>query len=504
MAHDVFISYSAEDKATANAVCASLEGRRLRCWIAPRDIAPGEDWSQSIMNALASSRVLVLVLTRNANNSPQVRHEIERAVNKGLVIVPVRVEDFQPCESLMYFLGAVHWLDALTPPLAAHLKRLAESVAGFLDKPIDNAPPAGTAQAAPSETDRRHEHRSNGKARERTPPPGPTTGVDDGVSPDAPPTVASTTRPPNRLWMRLGAIAAVIVTVLIGIRLWPAPPPPQIETSDSPREPVSNVDPSAATLARAYDALIAGKLDESESLARQVLASGNLQQTAYALLANALCEQFWLTRDDPAKLEEARRQLAAAEQLGPPDAQTLTARGNLLIDEQPKRAVEALREAVKADDASAYSHHQLGFALGQDNRHDEALLEYKRALELAPNMDWVQANLGWTLLQLNKPGEAIPHLVKARDEDLSAPHRRYLLGSALLNTGDLGGAQREFTEAVRLTPDLNLDAGRLYRAELAGAVYKLTGDRDRAWKIVKPAWQKGLRGHWVLREIGVE
>ncbi len=40
MAHDVFISHSAKDKATADAVCAVLEAEGIRCWIAPRDVLP--------------------------------------------------------------------------------------------------------------------------------------------------------------------------------------------------------------------------------------------------------------------------------------------------------------------------------------------------------------------------------------------------------------------------------------------------------------------------------
>jgi hypothetical protein len=52
MAHDVFISHSTEDKAVADAVCAILEKNGVRCWIAPRDILPGADWSASIVDGI--------------------------------------------------------------------------------------------------------------------------------------------------------------------------------------------------------------------------------------------------------------------------------------------------------------------------------------------------------------------------------------------------------------------------------------------------------------------
>jgi hypothetical protein len=70
MAHDVFISYSSKDMAAGEAVCTALEGRGLRCWIAPRDIIPGIGWAKSIVRAIGQSRIMVLVFSENANASP--------------------------------------------------------------------------------------------------------------------------------------------------------------------------------------------------------------------------------------------------------------------------------------------------------------------------------------------------------------------------------------------------------------------------------------------------
>jgi hypothetical protein len=128
MPFDVFISYSVHDKLTAQAVCATLESNGIRCWIAPRDIMPGSEYGDAIVDAINQSRALVLVFSSYANQSPQIRREVERAVSKGLPIVPLRIEDIAPTQSLEYFIGAVHWLDALTPPLEHHLQRLAEAV----------------------------------------------------------------------------------------------------------------------------------------------------------------------------------------------------------------------------------------------------------------------------------------------------------------------------------------------------------------------------------------
>jgi hypothetical protein len=128
MAHDVFVSYSSRDKAVANAVCATLESRRIRCWMAPRDVLPGVPYGEALIDAIQGSRVMVLVFSASANDSPQVLREVERAASKGIPIIPFRIEDVTPSKSMEFFISAPHWLDALTPPLEAHLGRLGETV----------------------------------------------------------------------------------------------------------------------------------------------------------------------------------------------------------------------------------------------------------------------------------------------------------------------------------------------------------------------------------------
>jgi hypothetical protein len=96
--------------------------------MAPRDILPGMDWGGSIIDAIAASRVMVLVLSSNSNTSSQVKREVERAVNKDVIVIPFRIEDVSLSKSLEYQLSSTHWMDALTPPLEDHLQTLAERI----------------------------------------------------------------------------------------------------------------------------------------------------------------------------------------------------------------------------------------------------------------------------------------------------------------------------------------------------------------------------------------
>lgn len=136
MPHEVFISHSSEDRPLAHAVCAALEASGVRCWIAPRDITPSQSWAAAITNAIAQTRVVVLVFTAHANVSKYVLNEVTLAVEHTRTIVPFRVEDVELGPDLEFYLSSRHWLDALTPPIEAHIATLVADVHTLLGEPI--------------------------------------------------------------------------------------------------------------------------------------------------------------------------------------------------------------------------------------------------------------------------------------------------------------------------------------------------------------------------------
>lgn len=149
MAHDIFVSYAAADRATAFAAVAALEGRGLRCWVAPRDISAGSEYGQEIVEAVKGCKLLVVIFSGQANSSPHVRREVERAVSSGKAIVPFRVEDTLPTGAMEYALGGTHWLDALTRPLDPHVATLTDTALRMLaaDTRADSAASVPSASA---------------------------------------------------------------------------------------------------------------------------------------------------------------------------------------------------------------------------------------------------------------------------------------------------------------------------------------------------------------------
>jgi formylglycine-generating enzyme required for sulfatase activity len=140
MQHDVFISYSTRDIAIADRVRDALEDAGVGCWIAPRDISPGLEWGAAIVHAIDNCRAMVLVFSAHADASPQILREVQRAVSKGVSILPLRIEDTQPTAGLAYFMDAVHWMDAIHPPFESHIPKLIDAVRALVNANAGAAP----------------------------------------------------------------------------------------------------------------------------------------------------------------------------------------------------------------------------------------------------------------------------------------------------------------------------------------------------------------------------
>lgn len=140
MAHDLFISYSSKDKHIADKVCDALESSGIICWMAPRNITPGKEWGEAIVNAISTSKVMVLLFSSASNNSKQVLREVERAVSKNVTIIPFRIENTLPTKSMEYYLCSTHWLDAFTLSPEEHLADLVEAAGKLLQVTVQAKP----------------------------------------------------------------------------------------------------------------------------------------------------------------------------------------------------------------------------------------------------------------------------------------------------------------------------------------------------------------------------
>ena len=132
MDRQVYISHSSRDRGAAEAICGRFEAGGVRCWMQPRDVLPGQDYALSIMDAIDHSRLMLVVLSRDASKSGHVIREINRAVDKRVPILPVKVDGSVLSPMINYYLGKTYWFDASRPPFKAHLDDLVTLVQRLL------------------------------------------------------------------------------------------------------------------------------------------------------------------------------------------------------------------------------------------------------------------------------------------------------------------------------------------------------------------------------------
>jgi tetratricopeptide (TPR) repeat protein len=108
--------------------------------------------------------------------------------------------------------------------------------------------------------------------------------------------------------------------------------------------------------------------------------------------------------------------------------------------------------AVAVTENNDVAHTNLGVALEQQGKLDEALAEYREAERLAPERYEVHNNLGNLLAGMGKPREALAEYQEAVRLDPDLPFLRDSLGSVLAELGRFSEAMNEFTNAARLDP----------------------------------------------------
>jgi hypothetical protein len=134
----IFISYSSKDRDMAETICRALEARGHQCWISCRDVPPGQNFQEAIVQALRSAQVMLLVFTANANNSDEIKKELVLAGRHRVTVVPIRVEDVTPSDAFAYELATRQWID-LYSDWEKEIERLAVRIGQILQtgKPPD-------------------------------------------------------------------------------------------------------------------------------------------------------------------------------------------------------------------------------------------------------------------------------------------------------------------------------------------------------------------------------
>src|SRR3954464_7578067 len=98
----VFISYATADRAEALKVCKAIERRGTRCWISTRDVPPGENYQEAIVQSLRTARAVALVFSDSANTGDEIKKELSPPSRYNVPVIALRLKDVEPSDAFAY------------------------------------------------------------------------------------------------------------------------------------------------------------------------------------------------------------------------------------------------------------------------------------------------------------------------------------------------------------------------------------------------------------------
>lgn len=111
MAHEIFISYCNRDETKALYVQRILHDNGYESWIAPSGIKGGEVWTDKLRDAIAASRLIVVLISGASAKSRHIPRELQLADEGRIPILPVRIEPVPIPKNIAYLLTGIEHID---------------------------------------------------------------------------------------------------------------------------------------------------------------------------------------------------------------------------------------------------------------------------------------------------------------------------------------------------------------------------------------------------------
>jgi len=176
---------------------------------------------------------------------------------------------------------------------------------------------------------------------------------------------------------------------------------------------------------------------------------------AWVLLVEAHGQAAWMGYDSsPARMQAAKHALEQARKFGPGLSETLAAEGEYLyrIANDYGAAVEKYQAAALRAPGNARLLERLAVAQRRYGRYDDALGNFRRALDLDPGNSRTATLLADTLVTVNRYGEAIPLIEEwMRRLPDAMDLRAYRIKTYYEASGDLASA-RELLDSLQPWP----------------------------------------------------
>jgi hypothetical protein len=133
------VCFSSKDEAVAREVVEALEADSLKCWISLRDVLPGQNYQEAIVQALETASGIVFLFSEHSNRSQEIRKELSIGGSINVPVFPLRLSPIAASGALRYELAIRQWID-IFPHRQHALAKLAQTIKDAIDASEANEP----------------------------------------------------------------------------------------------------------------------------------------------------------------------------------------------------------------------------------------------------------------------------------------------------------------------------------------------------------------------------
>lgn len=134
MQKKVFISYVEKDLKTAKIIKDRLLEENIYAWIYAEDNIAG-DYRTGIIEAISNSEVMILIFSKDTENSLHISKELREASENNVTIIPFFIEDIKNIKnaSIRYEIQTLNWIPGWRDPLEEQINILIDKTKSVLD-----------------------------------------------------------------------------------------------------------------------------------------------------------------------------------------------------------------------------------------------------------------------------------------------------------------------------------------------------------------------------------
>jgi len=107
---DIFVSYSSKDIESAKKICQIMRASGFAYWVAHENHDFGDQYAATIIAQITETKIFLVLVSKSSNLSTHVINEINSAVMRDKLIIPVILDDVRLSPAMEYYISSNHYL----------------------------------------------------------------------------------------------------------------------------------------------------------------------------------------------------------------------------------------------------------------------------------------------------------------------------------------------------------------------------------------------------------